>query len=302
MGKMRSVTKQTADLIRDSTTIGESKHEAKKNGTAKDGIFSFNSLNVHRPTWHRFASFCKEEFGLKDIQKVTPDMLREYLGKRAFNDDLSAKSYENECSRIGKFINALDVKRGVDVRELKAEWAECKKFIKELRGEALFNRAYLDPKAMIRSIGDESCQLAGKLQFETGARISEISKLDRRNLNENYGEIILKNTKGGLERIGKLSPETYEKLLKIIEEKGQFRLNVRQYRLELREAALLCGDDAKGKSTHGFRYNFAQKKYFQFLAEGFVPELAKSEVSRLLGHKRIEITNRYLKLEMLLAS
>lgn len=301
MGKMRSVTKQTADLIHDSTAIGESKHDAKKIGIAKDGIFSFNSLNVHRPTWHRFTAYCKEEFGLRDIQRITPDMLREYLSKKAFSDDLSAKSYENECSRVGKFINALDVKRGVDVRELKTELAECKKFISELRGQAAENRAYLDPKAMIRSIDDEYCKLAAKLQYETGARISEIAKLDRRNLTENAGEIILKNTKGGLERIGKMSPETYEKLLEIITEKGQFRLNVRQYRLELKEAALLCGDDAKGKSTHGFRYNFAQRLYFQLLDEGLSPEMAKSRVSNRLGHKRTEITNRYLRLEMLVA-
>ena len=303
MGKMRSIVKQTADLIRDSSNIGESKHEAKKNGTAKDGIYAFNTATVQRNCWMSFTKYAKEEFGLRDIQKITPEMVREFLNKKAFNDDLSAKSFENECYRVGKFINALDVKRGVDVRELKAELSECKKsIISELRGESAKNRAYFDPRAMIRSIDDEYGKLAAKIQYECGGRISEIAKLDQRNLNGHEGEIILKNTKGGLERIGKLSPETYEKLIEIIDEKGKFRLNVRQYRIELKEAALLCGDEAKGKSTHGFRYNFAQKKYFQFLAEGLVPALAKSEVSRLLGHKRIEITNRYLKLEMLLAS
>ena len=300
MAKTPSIIKQMSDLVNNSMRIGESKHAAKVDGIAKSGIFSFNSARAMKNTWCNFAKFCRSEFDLRDIQKVTPQMVREYLEKKAYEDEISAKSYANVCSRIEKLNTALEEKRGIDVSELRAELKECRAFIEDLRAASNANRAYLDPEKTISQIEDPKCRLAAKIQFEGGARISEISKLDKRNLTSNEGEIVLRNTKGGLIRTTKVSPETYEELKKIIEERDQYRLDIKKYRTELREAALRTGDDPK-KSTHGFRFNFAQKLYFALLAEGMSPPMAKSRVSSRLGHKRTEITERYLSLIMLAA-
>lgn len=298
--KVPSVVKQMSDLVNESLRIGEKKHLAKMDGTAKTGIFAFNSARAMKSTWCNFAKFCRSEFDLRDIQKVSPEMVREYLAKKAYEDEISAKSFVNVCSRIEKLYTALESKRGIDVAELRAELKECRLFVEDLRAAQNTNRAYIDPVRTISQIEDPYSRLAAKLQFEGGARISEISKLDKRNLTENEGEIVLRNTKGGLVRTTKLSPKTYAELKKIIEERGQYRFNVREYRAELREASLRTGDDPK-KSTHGFRFNFAQRLYFQFIAEGMSPPMAKSRVSSRLGHKRTEITERYLSLEMLVA-
>lgn len=298
--KTPSIVKQMSDIANESMRIGEKKHQAKIDGTAKTGIFSFKTAVAMKSTWSNFGKFCREEFGLRDIQKITPAMVREYLSKKAYDDEVSAKTFVNICSRVEKFCTALESKRGVDVSELRAEIKECRAFTEDLRSAKNTNRAYLDPEKTISRIEDPKCRLAAKLQFEGGARISEISKLDKRNLTPNEGEIVLRNTKGGLVRTTKVSPETYEELLKIIAEKGQYRLDVKKYRDDLREAALLTGDDPK-KSTHGFRFNFAQRLYFQLIAEGMSPPMAKSRVSSRLGHKRSEITERYLSLEMLVA-
>lgn len=300
MAKTPSIVKQMADLVKNSMKIGESKHVAKADGSAKEGIFSFNSAVAMKSTWVNMGKFCREEFGLRDIRSISPEMVREYLSKKAYDDEVSAKTYANICTRIEKFCTALESKRGIVVSELRAEIKECRAFTEDLRAAAKDNRAYLDPEKTISKIGDPYSRLAAKLQLEGGARISEIAKLDKRNLTENEGKIVLKNTKGGLERTTKVSPETYEELAEIIKERGQYRLDVKKYRAELREAALLTGDDPK-KSTHGFRFNFAQRFYFQLLAEGMSPEMAKSRVSSRLGHKRSEITDRYLSLEMLVA-
>ena len=298
--KIPSIVKQMSDLVKDSMKIGESKHAAKADGSAKEGIFSFNSAVAMKSTWINMGKFCREEFGLRDIRNISPEMVREYLSKKAYEDEISAKSYVNICSRVEKFCTALESKRGVDVSELRAEIKECRAFTEDLRAASKDNRAYLDPERTINKIEDPYSKLAAKMQIEGGARISEIAKLDKRNLTENEGEIVLKNTKGGLERTTKVSPETYEELLKMIKENGQYRLNVKDYRTELREAAILTGDDPK-KSTHGFRFNFAQRLYFQLIAEGMSPPMARSRVSSRLGHKRSEITDRYLSLEMLVA-
>lgn len=298
--KTPSVVKQMSDLANESMRIGEKKHLAKLDGTAKSGIFAFKTSTAMKSTWCNIGKFCREEFGIKDIQKISPEMIREYLAKKAYEDDISAKSYTNVCSRLEKFCTALESKRGVDVSEMRAEIKECRAFTADLRAAPKTNRAYLDPENMIRIIVDPDCRLAAKLQLEGGARISEIAKLDRRNLTPYEGEIVLRNTKGGLVRTTKVSPETYEELLKIIKERGQYRLNVREYRAELREAALRGGDDPQ-KSTHGFRYNFAQRNYFALLGEGMSEKMAKSRVSSFLGHKRSEITERYLCLLLLVA-
>ena len=300
MAKTPSIVKQMADLVKNSMKIGESKHAAKADGSAKEGIFSFNSAVAMKSTWCNFGKFCREEFGLRDIRSISPEMVREYLSKKAYDDEVSAKTYANICTRIEKFCTALESKRGVDVSELRAEIKECRAFVEDLRAAKNDNRAYLDPERTISKIGDPYCRLAANLQYEGGARISEISKLDRRNLTPYEGEIVLKNTKGGLVRTTTVRKETYEELLKIIKENGQYRLNVKVYRTELREAAMRSGDDSK-KSTHGFRFNFAQKLYFALLAEGMSPPMAKSRVSSRLGHKRTEITERYLSLQMLVA-
>lgn len=298
--KTQSVVKQMSDLVNESLRIGEKKHLAKMDGTAKTGIFAFNSARAMKSTWCNFAKFCRSEFDLRDIKNISPQMVREYLEKKAYEDEISAKSFANVCSRIEKLNTALEDKRGIDVSELRAELKKCRAFTEDLRAATNSNRAYLDPEKTISRIEDPECRLAAKLQLEGGARISEISKLDRRNLTTNEGEIVLRNTKGGLIRTTKVSPETYAELIKIIKEHGQYRLNVKQYRAELREAALHTGDDPK-KSTHGFRFNFAQRLYFQFIAEGMSPPMARSRVSSRLGHKRSEITDRYLSLEMLVA-
>ena len=298
--KTPSIVKQMSDMANESMRIGEKKHQAKMDGTAQSGIFSFKTATAMKSTWCNFGKFCREEFGIKDIKKISPEMIRDYLGKKAYDDEISAKSYTNVCSRLEKFCTALESKRGVDVAEMRAEIKECRAFTADLRAAPKTNRAYLDPENMIRIIVDPDCRLAAKLQLEGGARISEIAKLDRRNLTPYEGEIVLRNTKGGLVRTTTVSKETYDELIKIIKERGQYRLDVKNYRAELREAAMRSGDDAK-KSTHGFRFNFAQRLYFQLIAEGMSPPMAKSRVSSRLGHKRSEITERYLSLEMLVA-
>ncbi len=57
------------------------------------------------------------------------------------------------------------------------------------------------------------------------------------------------------------------------------------------EATKVLGIEISG--VHRLRANFAQVKYQEFSAQGEIDREARSKVSKLLGHARIDVTYKY---------
>jgi len=158
----------------------------------------------------------------------------------------------------------------------------------------------------------------------TGCRIDEACTLKdsdlRKALKEN--SLHLTNTKGGVHRDVPLTDRAKEVFEEALEEtkRGGYAFTPEKYveghkihsfeksvqnfiynhREEIQDedrsgSAHNVEEDSKGALTaHGLRHSFAREQYYDLKDAGFSSELAKEQVSEILGHHRREVTEIYL--------
>jgi len=149
--------------------------------------------------------------------------------------------------------------------------ARNQQLVKETSDEPAFYRAYENPEAIIEAIEDEKYQLAARIQYEGGARLEAVqridiymtiktSKLTDNNLKDIDNKIIdkiyskvnqmqgikldtfakvekgqlLTIEKGGKPGIVQISILSYQKLQNFLQNDGVFSININHYRRALR--------------------------------------------------------------------
>ena len=315
-----SVAWQVQTLFKDSgiSRLGQSKHEAKArareellaagqktplSAVAKRlGIHSRSTAESYQDVWKACLSHAKREFGVKDIEKLTGQIVQSFLEEKISQGvaRLTFNQYASACEKLGCALTAYAASHDKDVAyDFSERILFARQTATELAGPR-GDRAYLEPEALLEEIGNDGHKLAAALQYEGGGRISEISHIEADQLRgrqddpvtgEERGVVQVKG-KGGLVRDLFVSPETYEALSAAVEEGGG-ALYVSQsgYRASLQEAA---GDEYEGKSSHGLRWNFAQNRMNACLAHGLGYERSLLQVSREMGRQRADIAERYL--------
>jgi site-specific recombinase XerD len=306
---------------------GESKHEAKEsarealaqqgesatssNVASRTGIYSYRTAEVYKDTWHSLGQFCKDNFGLKDMSRISNEHVQAYLEYKV-EQGVSYKTFQRECAAIRKFEVALqsfhDKYAGIkyQLEQRNINFSETigavRETAKEVLNRELCERGYVDAKEVITNIKSESAQLAASVQYEGGARLSEATWIKENQLKgyvvdkisgEEKGVIHLDNTKGGKERDIMVSKETYSNLKAYINQHGEFRISKSSYAKQVADAAQRCGEQVK--DTHSFRYNFAQSRYNQYLEAGYTHEQSLQGVSWEMGHERADISLHYLR-------
>ena len=293
---------------------GVSKHIEK--GTAREkgaktwsdlgrelNIYSYNTAETYKQVWHDFGQWAKAEAGLKDIEKTTGEHVKAYLESRIV-DGIKYTTYEKECAALAKFENALNAwsdKHSKDneynfrdsIREIKAE-------AREVLDRSVESRAYESPNSLISSISNDSYRTIASVQYEGGARINEVWKIETNNLkgmkldpySKEFKGYIEVSGKGGKEREIALSIDTYKQIENILQEKGNMEFDKDEYRNSLKEAAELSGQDYTG--SHGLRWNFAVERMEELQGTGMTYEERLQEVSWEMGHERADITEHYL--------
>lgn len=296
--------------------IGESKHEAKaeaRESGAKSwadmgkvlGIYSYNTADTYKDTWHQFANYAKAELNLKDIEKTSAEHVRTYLESR-ISVGVAIATVAKEAAALGKLENALNLYSAKHEKGNQYNFREAiRETIKEARHElpkADPHRAYGSPERIIGAIGNVKHQIAAQSQLESGARVHEISlvKSDQlrgldqdRVTGEKYGRIEIQG-KGGKIRELRVSLTTYEKISNTIKAEGKFSIDKNEYRTDLRRACESSGEKYTG--SHGLRWTYAQDRMESLQAEqGKSYEESLQEVSHDLGHERPDITEHYLR-------
>lgn len=61
MAKRKSLTRQVQETLEGKLRIGQSKHKAKANGSAADGIYSYKTLKTYMEQCNYFVKYCKEK-------------------------------------------------------------------------------------------------------------------------------------------------------------------------------------------------------------------------------------------------
>jgi len=295
-------------------TPGLSKHSekiiARENGakTWKElgkelNIYSYSSAETYKKVWHDFAQWSKST-GLKDIIQVKAEHIKGYLETR-IADGIKYSTFEKECSALTKFESALNMyceksnlsnnyNFGSVINETKNE-------AKEVLDRSLQSRAYENPKILIENIRNEKYKTIASIQYEGGARINEVWRIeqeDLKGLREDpfSGEIkgwIKVEGKGGKEREIFVSEKTYIQIQNFLSKEENLHFDKDEYREALRDAANISEQDYTG--SHGLRWNFAQDRMEELSEKtDMTYEEKLQEVSWEMGHERADITEHYL--------
>lgn len=98
MSKRPSLTRQIQTELETRLCIGESKHEAKKQGVAHEGIYSWGTFNSYMKHCNYFTAYCKAEHGCRTLDECR-QYVDEWLKSRS---ELSAYTQKLEASALAK--------------------------------------------------------------------------------------------------------------------------------------------------------------------------------------------------------
>lgn len=317
-----SVKYQVETLFRESgiNQIGHSKHTAKEQVRQdfeargefaswhdigqRIGIYSISCSEDYQSVWRQALEHAKEEFGIRDIEKLTPEIVADFLVCKV-EQGVAKSTFDTYAAGAEKLGVALNWYAEKFDKGNTYSFSDAVKEVRTLARQELDKtqeaRAYSDPRALIAAIVRPDHQLAAAIQLEAGSRVRECSNIKATDLRgirpdpvsgQSMGWYEAKG-KGGkdLDKMGSLN--TYQKLELHIMEHGTFRIDGASYRDSLKAAAKATGQEYHG--SHGLRWNFAQERYRESLESGQSSIQALKTVSEEMGHNRADITLHYLK-------
>jgi len=302
-----SIVYQVHQVFSTIIQFGQSKHEAKEQAREQGsktwhdigkniGIYSYKTADQYRDIAKDLLSYTKEEFGIKDIEKLTSEHVNAYLETK-IADGVKYSTFQKYAAALEKLEVALN--RYAETHNTGKTYSFDLSSVREQAREVLersqTTRAYENPKALINSIQNPEYKVIAQAQYEGGFRISELNHISEKNFKENNTFQVISG-KGGKDREVPLSKETYQALKSLLEKAdtdGKYKFNMDAYREALKEAAKASGQEYTG--SHGLRWNFAQETFMRLQEQGKTYEQALQETSNLLGHERADITRHYLR-------
>lgn len=318
-----SIKGQTMHLLNSSgaNQIGTSRYDAKNcarmalaaegrsgnsaNIATKTGIHGITTKDNYLEKWQEFARYAKDEYGVRDLEKIAPEHIRAFLDEKIENG-VSYSHWAGYAAAFGKLENALyaysekfDRGTSYDLRSVVNELRpEAKAELSRFEG----TRNYSDVGKLISELKPEF-QLAAQIQYESGLRLAGATSITPGQLqglasDKHTGKVVGVIDyvgKGGKAGFAQVSPKTYQKLTDHVARNGSFKVSPDGYRAALKDAACATGQDYNG--SHGLRWNFAQERFAELQTAGAGYEAALGAVSHELGHNRIDITLHYLAIE-----
>lgn len=327
---------QTGELAKVLYMQGMSKIEQKQTGY----LANAKTLETYREIWNELAIFTKSMYGIKDLQQLDSVHIQTYMLAKA-SQNITEQRLELISSAIGKLQTALEKfstchsqkqqTYDFSIRQTILDESRDDLLVKETSDEPKFARNYDNPLALIEAIEDEKFKLAAHIQYEGGARLEAVTRIDEKmvlkisKLIDNNLEMIefesidgiysnvkqlqgfkkdkfvqvykgqlLTVEKGGKPGIVQLNQDTYHTLEAFLKKHRIFEINANAYRRGLMNAAQATHQTYNG--SHGLRWNFAQKRFQELQVRGNLSyEQALQQVSWEMKHERAEITEHYLR-------
>ncbi len=260
----------------------------------KLGVYSFRTADNYRDVWRYALSFARENFQIRDIEKLTGEAVAAYLQSK-IDAGIAHATFMQYAAAIEKLETALNLYSEKFTRGKEYHFSDAIKNVrKNAQGLTRFNlsRAYYNPRAIIEMLTGDN-KMVARLQLEAGLRIKETNLIKIKDLLPN-NEMTVTDGKGGKIRVVALSADLYQQLQAAISKNnGVFAYNENKYRYALKKATEVTGQKYTGRSTHGLRWNYAQAKMMELQVEkGRTRSLSK--ISDDLGHNRADITEHYL--------
>ncbi|MGL4741703.1 MAG: hypothetical protein ACRC41_12990 [Sarcina sp.] len=251
--KIGSMTKQIQDRLDEKLAIGESKHKAKENGTAKDKIYSWSTYKNYMKHAHYFTDYCKSKYDVKtldDCKKYVPEYLKECIDKGLA--PYTQKAYASSLAKIyGCSTNDFGVKtetrHRADITRSRGAKERDKHFSEERNKELV-----------------EFCKSTGlrrnELKYITGDRLYKNEKTDTYMVHVSIG------TKGGRDRnvpvIGNV-----DNVVKLMNSAGSNRV---------------FSKISSAADIHSYRSNYATSYYKSIARE--IKDIPFDKVNKGTGH------------------
>ena len=279
------------------------------------GISVHKSLPQYYHHMHLFCLFLADYFNLKTLANIHDKHVVAYILERQ-DEGKSASTIKNDLSAIRYFHDQIPHSRyRISSNQKLAD--KYPEFELERRKFGGINRRATasEYEALVQLAAKSSNpELAFIIQLarELGLRVHEAVKIDRSDAEKalRTGFLTVKG-KGGLirdiplsanvipiittamkrvDRGQKLFVPPHEKTHQVIQKVQDFIRNNRKKVLDPYNNRPI-GIEI---TMHSFRHAYAKEQYEAFISEGYEPTIAKSKVSKLIGHHRADVTDIYL--------
>lgn len=286
----RNIKYQFLNAINDNFKEGMDKHsmkaDGKMNGTR---IFSYSDRESIKNLAGNFSNWMKEHYSeIKYVKDIRTKHVQGFLNEKAQTcTKATMTTYASNFRKLENLVNAtygtqavyrgFEIPATVENTKIRAQDMD-KADIKKLK-EA-FEKSTSKAKIAI--------DLAEKL----GLRVSEISKLQGRDIKIEEGKVHIHESKGRRSRDVPIRAEDRAFFADL-----KSRLGERQRVCEMQHESINkairrymkeigISEKYKGTSVHAIRKEYAQKEFDRYRAEGKSIKEALGEVSEQLGHSK----------------
>ena len=267
-------------------------------------ISSFQTMKSYRMIWNDFGKFLYEVYEIKDFEQIRSEHVEKFMYEKIFNN-VAHQYLQKVSSSIGKLEFILTRLSKLYNKNIVYDFSIRIKIVKNAKIYALTNnnyrdRAYENPKLISSFIKNEKYKLASLIQTCSGTRAEGICLIKQSQLH-GYKQDTVTNKEIGLvetkEKGGKIGHiyielELYKQLEKIIQTDSFFKIDYQKYVGAIRKACLIVGVQSEG--THGFRWNFAQKRVIEYQNANYCYRDSLQLVSKEMKHERPDITCHYI--------
>lgn len=295
-----SVLNQVITCLNSLNKFGSSKYQAKQElrqaGITKSGdiaqntgIYSENTMKNYINAGVQAFQYIREEFGIKDITKITGEHIKSYLEQRA--SEVEYKTLKIDMAGLNKLEQAINNfnNTNVDFRSAVEDFRQDIKLDKEYTQNINESRALINPDKVVNSLTNESHKLAADMQLNYGFRLNEVAKIDlNKQLDNNTLSV---QAKGGQIISKELSQEHITKLQEL-SSNGIFGIDKLEYGNDLKNACTVNSETYTG--SHALRHNYAQNQFESYAKAGMSYNECLRATAEDLGHHREDITHRYL--------
>ena len=301
-----SVYYQSSQLVKQIFVEGAKKEDKiNLNHEHYQVVSSYKSMETYRNIWNNFFNYLLEHWKIKDFEKIESEHIAAYMDYKI--EYYPSKQYlEKISAALGKLEIALKLfSKNVSKLEKDYDFSIRQKMLDNARdlkqvANNYHNRAYSNPNFLILNLKDSMHKVAATMQLEGGARLEGVALIKAEQLlgtkvdsitNKEVG-IVLTKEKGGKEGEILVSIDTYTNLKSYILEYDKFKINRQKYYNDIKQAAIASNETPE--ASHGFRWNFAKRRMFEYGKAGYSYEECLQQVSYEMKHNRASITQHYL--------
>jgi integrase len=290
-----SIVREVKESIQAIDKIGQSKREARQNGTS--GIHSVKQKENTMSDCQNFVKWCRSEHGVKSIVDLNQSHYEAYMAY--MNEKGLSKGHMRNVETSLRLLE-----KGFKTRSERFEWALrgwggfCpeKRLINVKTGENVRNRSYSEREVqLIRENCSSEVQKAVDLMRGLGLRVREAVNVRAEHfVHDGAGwQLHIENgsgiTKGGRHREVPVSKAFEPKLERMLvnrePEKRLVNVTATTVRDGINVACKKAGIVQGGRGAHGFRHAYARERMDQLAAVEHKQMMARILDNREVGRK-----------------